>query len=137
MFQAELKKRFEKIFGFKKTTYDAPSDSFEQDTLFIEITDCKTRPSEGKVYARVTGQLVAFSQNERLPYGFFSKRIEKAKHELTKDLFFYDVDRNVVSSPARLQNISERRTSFQFFFTAQYDPNLGELTTLEMECNDG
>lgn len=134
MFRKALEARMKAIFGFEKVTLDAPSDSFEQDTLFIELQRPLTRTSEGKVFARVTGQVIVYSQDNKMPYGFFSKRIEKAGHELTKDFFFFDVDVNQENSPARLQNISERRTSFVFFYSAQYDPKLGELTTLEMEC---
>lgn len=133
MFRQELQEKLEKIFGFKKVTFEAYSDSFEQDTLFIEVQRPRTKTSEGKVYARVTGQLVVFSQDNKMPFGFMQKRIEKAKNELTKSFFFHDVDVNQENSPARLQNISERRTNFVFFFTAQYDPKLGEITTLEME----
>lgn len=135
MFRRALQEKMQKIFGFEKVTYASPSDEFEQDTLFIEINQPRTRTSEGKVFAKVTGQIVVFSQDNKMPYGFFHKRIEKAGHELTKDVFFFDVDVNQENSPARMQNISERRTSFVFFFTAQYDPNIGELTTLETETN--
>lgn len=131
MFRKTLEERLKKIFGFEKVTFQAPSDAFEQDTLFIEIQNPRTRTSEAKVYARVTGQLIVYSQDNKMPYGFFNKRIEKAPNALTKDFFFFDIDVNIENSPARLQNISERRVSFVFFFTAQYDPNLGELTTLE------
>lgn len=133
MFRKTLEEKLKKIFGFEKVTFDAPSDAFEQDTLFIEIQQPRTRTTQAKVYARVTGQLVVFSQDNKMPFGFFNKRIEKAPNALTKDFFFYDIDVNVENSPARFQNIYERRVSFIFFFTAQYDPNLGELTTLETE----
>lgn len=133
MFRKPLEEKLKAIFGFKKVTYDAPSDAFEQDTLFIEVQQPRVKTSEGKAYARVVGQLVVYSQDNKMPYGFFSKRIEKAGNPLTKDFFFYDVDVNIENSPARTQNIAERRVSFIFFFTAQYDPSLGELTTLEIE----
>lgn len=131
MFRKTLQEKLQKIFGFEKVTFDAPSDAFEQDVLFIEVNQPRTRTSEGMVYARVTGQLVVYSQDNKLTYGFFNKRIALAPHALTKDFFFYDIDTNQESSPARLQNITERRASFVFFFSAQFDPKLGELTTLE------
>lgn len=133
MFRKELEDNLKKIFGFEKVSLNAPSDSFEQDTLFVQIDQPNTRTSEGKVYAKVYGQLIVFSQHDKLTYGFFNKRIEKADVALTKKFFFYDTDVNVENSNARMQNIHERRTSFVFFFTAQYDPKLGTLTTLELE----
>lgn len=133
MFRKELQEKLKAIFGFEKVTLSAPSDAFEQDTLFVQIDQPNTRTSEGKVFAKVYGQLIVYSQDDKLTYGFFNKRIEKADANLTKDFFFYDTDVNVENSQARFQNIHERRASFVFFFTAQYDPKLGELTTLELE----
>lgn len=137
MFRKELEARLHKIFGMKKSTFNAPSDAFEQDTLFIEIGNATNRVSQGKVYSRVTGQVVVFSQENKLTYGFFNKRIEQAGNALTKDLFFFDIDTNVESSPARLQNITERRTSFMFLYSAQYDPNQGHITSLNLNIQEG
>lgn len=131
MFREELKKRFSEIFGFAKTTFDVPSESFEQDTLFIEVRDCFARSGQGRATARVTGDIIIFTQREKMPFGFFSKRIAQAKAALTNDLVFYDTDREVLGSSARMQNISERRTSFLFLFSTQYDPNHGSMTEIE------
>lgn len=133
MFRKTLEEKLQKIFGFEKVTFNAYSDAYEQDTLFIEVQQPRVKTTDGRAYARVTGQLIVFSQDNKMPYGFFNKRIEKAPNALTKDFFFYDIDVNNENSPARLQNITERRVSFVFFFSAQYDPKLGELTTLETE----
>lgn len=131
MFRAELKEKLEKIFGVKKVTFDAPSDQFEQDTMFIEITNPRVKIGPAKVKARVTGAIVMYSQDNKMPYGFFAKRIEKADPLLTKKFFFFDVDQNKEDSPARLINISERRTSFVFLYEAQYDPNVDYIESFE------
>lgn len=137
MFRKSLEQKLKEIFGFKKITFDAPSDSFEQDTMFVELGDCKTRPTaEGKITAKVTGQLVVFSQDMRFTFGALAKLIEQANAEAKKDLFFFNVDTNVENSPARLSNISERRTSFVYLYSAQYDPNLGVITSLELESEE-
>ncbi len=120
----------------RKTIFDAPSvnpatGSFEQDTLFIEINECNSRMTDGMAYAKILGSLVVFAQMDKMPFGYFSKRIYKADHSLTKDLFFFDIDLNPINSPARLQNISERRVRFVYLYSAQYDPEHGELTSLE------
>lgn len=132
MFKKDLERRLKAIFGFKKITFDAPSESFEQDTMFVEIADCDTRPGKEKISARVTGRLTVFSANDRFTYGALTKRIEKAKPADKDPIFFYDVDTNVENSPARLVNISERRTSFVFLFSDQYDPNQGTMNELEL-----
>ncbi len=135
MFKNELLRRFEKIFGFEKTTYLAKSESFEQDTLFILIHSSRSRVSGvdgGSETARVYGSAVVFSQGDRFPYGFIAKRVDTAPHSYTKDLFFYDFDQDMQDSPARLQNIHERRTNFVFLYDSQYDPDKGEISSLTL-----
>jgi hypothetical protein len=124
------------IFGFKKTTFDAPSvgpnGSFEQDTLFIEINEAQSRVTNGKAYAKVFGSLIVFSQMDKMPFGYFNKKIHQSDPEWTKNFFFFDIDLNPASSPARLQNISERRVRFVYLYSGDYDPAHGELTELTM-----
>lgn len=132
MFRAELAEKLSQIFGFKKTTYDAPSPgTFEQDTLFIEINEANSRVTEGKTFSKVTGAIVCFSQMEKLPFGFFNKKIQQASPTLTKSFFFFDIDLNPANSPARVQNITERRSRFVYLYSGQYDPDHGELNGLE------
>jgi hypothetical protein len=133
MFRNELKEKLKSIFGFSKVTFDAPGESYEQDTLFIEVQKSLSRATEGRAFSRVTGQIVVYSQNNKLPYGFFHKRLGQVDKELTKEFFFFDFDVDVANSPARLQNINERRTSFVFLFSTQYDPAQGQLTDFEAE----
>lgn len=139
MFRKDLMRRLEAIFDMP-TTMLASSTSYEQDKLFVEILSSRSRTSGangGSETARVIGSLSVFSQEDRLPYGFFIKRIEQAAPELTKPLFFYDIDVDDVESPARLLNLHERRTSFQFFYDSQYDPDRGSLTNTTFEINEG
>ncbi len=130
--------KLQQIFAFKKSTYNAASansstGSFEQDVLFIEILESKSRARDGKVTAQVSGSIVTFAQVDKLPYGYFQKRITIAPPEATKDFFFFDIDLNPVNSPARIQNISERRLRFVYLYSSQFDPEHGELTSLEIE----
>lgn len=133
MFRKDLKNRMQKIFGLGKTTFLDPTELFEQDTLFIQISQARGRMSRGgggRETARVVGSIVIYSQNNKLPFGFFNKRIEQADPELTKNLFFYDLDTDDPESPARRQNIHERRCGFMFLYDSQYDPNQGQITSL-------
>ncbi len=131
MFRKELISKLEDIFQFKKTTFDAPSESFEQDTLFVEISDVVCRISNGKSYAKVDGAVIVYTENDKLPYGFFNRKVELADKDLTREFFFFDVDKNAANSPARMQNISERRAKFVYLYSATTDLNLGQLTELE------
>lgn len=138
MFRNDLKNRLENIFGFKKTTFLAPSQSYEQDTLFIDIQTSKTRVTRkkgGAVTAKVTGSLTVFSQDNKLTYGYFNKRIEQADPKFTRGLFFQDIDIDDPASDARLQNIHERICNFTFLYSEQYDPSKGDLTELKFGVN--
>jgi len=131
VFRKDLEERCKAIFGFKKVTFDAPSDAYEQDTLFIEVDNCRSNTSRGVANAYVGGAFVTFSQVGKMPYGFYNKKIKEAGAELVRPLFIYDTDQNINSSGARMQNLEERRTRFVFLYSAQYDPNQGQLTSVE------
>lgn len=128
--------KLSQIFGFRKTTFNAPSPdpngSYEQDTLFIQVDEAMSNTGNGRATSKVTGQMVVYVQMNKMPFGYFNKRIQQADHSLTKDFFFFDIDLNPVSSPARLQNITERRVKFVYLYSAQYDPDHGEMTSLEI-----
>jgi hypothetical protein len=133
VFRKELAHRLEKIFGLPKTTFDQPSESYEQDVLFVDVTSSHDRVTGKKICARAEGFLTVFAQVDKLPFGFFTKRIEKADPALTADFFFYDVDTNPPSSPARRQNIQERRCRFVFLHSEDYDPNKGRLNDVKLD----
>ena len=125
------------IFGFKKTTYDQPSvnastGTFEQDILFIQVDRAASVTKEGRATSKVEGSLVVFSQMDKMPFGYFNKRIQQSDPELTRKFFFFDIDLNPTSSPSRIQNITERRVSFVYLYAGQYDPDHGELTSLDI-----
>jgi hypothetical protein len=130
-----LKERLEKIFGFV-STFDIPAETFEQDIMFIDVLspNCRvSRKADGSQTAKVIGAITIYTQEARVPFGFFNKRIEMASKELTRSFFFYDIDQDIVSSPARIQNIHERRTGFVFLYDSQYDPSQGRITILNLE----
>lgn len=134
MFKKEMIAKLIEIFKIKKTTFDAYSDEYEQDTLFIEVDDCHERVHNGGVSMRVMGDLVYFSQVDRIKYGNMIKLLEQANAVDKKMFFFYDIDKQNVSSQARLQNIVERRISFVYLYNGEYDPDKGNITSLDMNC---
>lgn len=133
MFRKEMQDKLKAIFGVKKVTFDEPGDSFEQDCIFVEILESQSNTGQGKATAKVSGALVMYSQNNKLPFGFFNKKIQQADKSLTKNFFFFDIDVDAQNSPARLQNISERRANFIYLYSAQYDPNQGSLTSVNFD----
>lgn len=133
MFKKDLKKRMEKIFEGYKVTFDAPSDSFEQETVFISIIETSPRITGDKVTAHVEGYIQIFAQHDKLPFCFIADRIERASKQYTYGLFFHDVDRENAASAARMVNLSERTAQFVFIFSQQYNPNKGTLNNMTIE----
>lgn len=131
MFRAKLEENLKAIFRIPKVTYSAPS-SFEQDTLFVQIDSCRANPGKGFASAIVQGTLTVYSQVDRMPYGFFAKQIGKAENKFKKDLNFFDMDQDVTSSEARMQNIREASCGFIFLFKEQYDMPKGDMTGVDL-----
>ncbi len=128
MFESELKALLKKIFAVKKVTFDNPGESQEQEVLFIEIDNCTSAIKDGFEKHMVSGNAVFFANADKLPFGYFAKRIKQADHADTKELFFFDFE----SNSRRNQNIVQRGFSFVYFYSAQYDPKVGEITSIEL-----
>jgi hypothetical protein len=126
MFEKDLAAKFQRVFDMKKVTYDAVSDSHEQECLFINVISCKSQVKDKKFCGKVTGKINIFGNADKLPYGYMSKRVQKCDPLDVKDLFFYDFEENVNT----MENIVERTASFIYLFEMQYDPNLGEINEL-------
>lgn len=142
MFKKDLQDRVKRIFGVSKTTFNLVDFAApEQDCLFIEITDAKSRPySKDRISARVTGALKLYAKYEAATYGFFPKRIEQsAPADRARFIFGQEENVPVVSADGLtlIQNLRETRVSFTFLYDSQYDPDRGVINeldlTLEME----
>ncbi len=133
MFRKEMAAKLARIFGIAKVSFDEPGESFEQDTLFVVVEECLSRATQGQAYAKVTGAVVIFSQRDKLPYGYFAKKLAQASVDDTKSFFFFDVDVDALNSPAREVNKSERRARFVYLYSAQYDPAHGSITSLTVD----
>lgn len=127
MFKAELKDKIQRIFDLGKVTYDLPSSSKEQECAFIEIIKTSDSIQDGRVLSMVTGKLHVFANVEKLPFGYFSKKISASKHADTKAFFFYDEE-----NKGTYQNIVERDLSFIYFFDSQYDPDVGTINSITL-----
>jgi hypothetical protein len=135
MFEKDLQRRLERIFGVPKVTYNAANpEAPEQDTIFVEVENVAVRmmsASGGRQSAKVTGALLVFSQAERTTYGFFRKRVEQADPDDTRGLFFG----NEVNA-GNIENVCARRVSFQFLYDSQYDPDKGEMNDVAITITE-
>lgn len=128
MFEQDLKGKLERIFGFDKVTFDQVSESKEQEGVFVQIDQARPTIKDGKQLSFVRGKVRVFAQNEKLPYGYFLKMIRLAEPSDTKDLFFFDMETNA----GYYRNLTERSLSFVYFFSGQYDPNIGNIESIEI-----
>ena len=126
MFEKQLESKFLKIFNCKKVTFDQPGQSQEQEVLFVEIEVAKNIVKDGQVVSKISGSASMFGNNDKLTFGYFSKRIAKSDPEDTKSLFFYDIESNT----KRFQNIVQRGFSFIYFFNSQFDPETGSIESV-------
>ena len=129
MFEKTLKEKLQRIFDFKKSTFDLPGESQEQECLFIEVQNARPTIKDGRELAFVEGKLRVFANQDKLPFGYFMKRVKNADPADTKDLFFFDFEEN----GGTFRNIVERSLSFTYFFDSQYDPAMGTITTVNLD----
>ena len=128
MFRAELKGKFQQIFPVQKLTYDRPGELPEQECIFIEIESSRNTIKDGRAVARVSGNAYMIGREEKMPFGFFSKSIKAASNDLTKDLFFFDIESNTLN----YRDLVRRGFSFIYFFSGQYDPAIGTITSVDI-----
>lgn len=133
MIETLLASKLKKIFDFDKVTFDHPGESEEQECLFVNISTCKDRLKDGLETARVQGVVTVFCNSQKLPYGYFSKKISAADKADKADLFFFDFEENA----GTFRNISKRSLGFVFFYNSQYDPDIGTLNLVELETTYG
>jgi len=132
MFKASLAGKLKRIFQMNKVTYDLPSESQEQEAIFVEIDECKTKITDAREIAKVTGKIKIFANSDKLPYGFLTKRIAEAHASDVKDLMFYSFEEN----HGTFGNIAERSMQFVYLFDSQYNPELGTMTELTLSTTE-
>jgi hypothetical protein len=129
VFEQELADKLKRIFDFQKVTYSLPGETQEQETLFVEVEVPRFKVSDKTVTARITGRAVVFANYDKLPFGYFAKRIAMADLADTKDLFFTEIEENT----RVYQNKVQRSFGFIYFFSGQYDPSVGTITSIEIQ----
>lgn len=132
MFEKTLVAQLKRIFEFDKVTFDQPSESQEQEAIFIDVKSAHSRVKDAREIAKVTGTLRVFAQLDKLPFGYFSKCIDKADPADKRGLFFFNFEEN----KGTYRNIVERSMEFLYLFDSQYDPALGTLTEVNLSFSE-
>lgn len=126
--QKTLTDRLKKIFDLDEATFDLPSESREQECIFVEIENNRSNLKDAEQVFRVSGTLRIFVQVDKMPYGYFQQKIQAADPALTRGFFFGSEENR-----GTFANIGERAMSFVFLFKEQYDPAIGEIEEIEFE----
>lgn len=132
MLEDSLKKAFQDIFKIKKVTFDDPGAALEQDTIWVTIENSNPKIQDSKEIYRATGSVVIYAPNEQLPFGFVAKAIKQASNELTKPFFFSNVENNTKT----YRNVIGRGFDFVYFYHRQYDPNKGNITSVDLTIEE-
>lgn len=128
MFEKTLTEKLQRIFDLKKVTFDHPSESQEQEGIFVAVESAKCKVIDARQIARVTGTLHIFASADKLPFGYFSKKIAAADPADTKDLFFYNFEEHA----GTFLNIAERKLGFVYLYDSQFDPAIGDLSSINL-----
>ena len=115
-----------RILDFNIVKFDKPSESHEQECVFVSVETSKNTIKDGVQIAKVTGKIHVYAPANKLPYGYFSKKINEADLADTAPYFFYDFEHNT----DQYFDIDERIMSFVYFFNSQYNPALGTITSV-------
>ena len=130
--QDAMSSELKTIFKLKKTSYAEPGPVGEQECLFINVEKSTNSVRDREIIYRIQGSCVVYSTNEKLPLGYFSKCIQEAKTELTKNFHFYELEKNTRQFADKVQ----RDFSFVYFFKEQYDPEKGSIEEIEFTTEE-
>jgi len=128
MFEKQLSSQLKRIFDFDKVSFDRPGESQEQEAVFIEVETAACKIKDKRQIARVTGKVHVFASLDKLPYGYFTKKIAEADVADVQGLFFYNFEEN----KGTYRNITERSMSFLYLFDSQYDPAIGIINQVNL-----
>lgn len=129
--ESSLKQKLERIFELQ-VSFDIPSDSREQEKIYVQVDQNRTTITEKKEIAKVTGQLRIFANQSKLPLGYIAKKIAAASAADRKDFFFYDVE----EAAGTYNNIVERSLGFVYFYSNQYNPERGTMSSINIEVTE-
>lgn len=135
MFRKDLAASLKKIFDLPVRfdfTADTGADPKEQETIFCQIDKASVNVKSKRAIAHVEGRIKVFANADKLPYMYFSKKLEAAPIELTRPFFFHEGEENA----GLFENIVLRSMSFVYLFDGQYDPETGSITSLTQQVTE-
>lgn len=131
VFERTMADQLKRIFGMDKVTFDPPSESQEQEAVFIGIETVKTKVVDARQIARVTGTIRVFASADKMPYGYLAKRLQESAQADTQNFFFFNEENR-----GTIRNIVERSVEFLYLFDSQFDPAIGTLTSVNLSISE-
>ncbi len=128
MFEKTLEDKLKKIFKVKKVTYAQPGDSKEQECVFVTVENPRCTFKDGRSIARVTGTIMIQGNSDKMPFGYMAKAWAESSAADKKDLALFEIELN----DKYYQNLVQRTASFVYFFSSQYDPNIGNIESINI-----
>lgn len=124
MFEKDMKERLQRIFDLP-VSYSEPGESNEQEKIFVQINRARPKIKDGKELCMVEAEVSVFGSLDKMPYGYFSKAIDRSDPDDRSRFFFFEFEQNTQI----FQNIVQRSFSLVFFYSGQYDPEQGSITS--------
>lgn len=121
--ESSLESKLKRIFDMKFISFDSPGETLEEDKLFISIETPMSKVVAKRHVARVEGECKIYCRASDAPVGYFNKKIGKASADDIKDFFFFEIE----ATQRIAHDIVEKSIRFVYFFSGQYDPEIGSL----------
>lgn len=118
-----------RIFDLDAVRFEMPTETQEQEVIFVNVVKSINKITQARALAMVSGSIMIFSDLHKMPYGYLSKKIAEADPDDTKNFFFSDFEENKSGFPT----IAERSMSFVYFFDSQYNPDVGTITSIDLQ----
>ncbi len=132
VFEFSLQTKLKNIFDMTKVSFDEPGESDEQECIFIDVSNAKQSIKDGRAYFKVSGKCHIVAPHDKLPFGFFHRKIKLADLADSKDFFFFDIE----ESAKMHLNLVKRSFSFVYFFNTQLNPVDGTIESITTEVQE-
>lgn len=129
MFEKDLQDKLRRIFRIERVTFDTPSETNEQEGIFIRIDTARNKIHNKKQTAKAQGAIRIYANNEKMPFGYLTKMLEMAAPADKRDIVFTALEENV----GTYRNLVERSASFIYFFSGEYNPTVGHLEQVTVD----
>ncbi len=99
--------------------------------MFISVSRAVTKINTARQIGKFEGDITVYADSGRMPFGYFTKKLNQADLEDTRG-FFFGPEENVDT----YRGIDQRQFSFTFLYDSQYDPAIGTITSIDLSVTE-